>query len=85
MVEYTAGTITPLCTPAKCVLFRKGCRVTLSAKGNDLTALIENGDQQQQLTATIPHPNSFGGIHIQHTGSTGASATVIQSLNCTYE
>lgn len=85
LVDYSAGTITSLCTPAKCVLFRKGCRVTLSARGSVLTALIKNGDQQQQLTATIPHPNSFGGIHIQHTGSTGASATVIQSLNCTYE
>ena len=85
LVEYKDGKTTPICLPEKCVLFKKGCRVVLSAKSGVLTAQIENGDQLQQLTATIAHPNNYGGIHIQHTGSTGASATVIQSLNCTYE
>ena len=84
LVEYKDGEITSICSPEKCVLFKKGCRVTLSAKDNVLVAQIEQGDQQQQLTATIAHPNNFGGIHIQHTGSTGASATVIQTINCTY-
>ena len=83
-MEYKDGEITSICSPEKCVLFKKGCRVTLSAKDNVLVAQIEQGDQQQQLTATIAHPNNFGGIHIQHTGSTGASATVIQTINCTY-
>ena len=85
LVEYRDGVVTPICPPEKCVLFKKGCCVTLSAKGGVLTSQIENGDQQQRLTATINHSNNFGGIHIQHTGSTGASATVIQSLSCTYE
>ena len=85
LVEYREGDVTPICTPEKCVLFKKGCCVTLSARGGVLTSKIENGDQQQQLTATINQSNGFGGIHIQHTGSTGASATVIQSINCTYE
>ena len=84
LVEYKDGEITSICSPEKCVLFKKGCRVTLSAKDNVLMAQIEQGNQQQQLTATIAHPNNFGGIHIQHTGSTGASATVIQTINCTY-
>lgn len=85
LVEYAAGEVTPVCSPEKCVLFKKDCRVTLSAKGTLLTAQIENEGRQQQLTAVIPHPNSFGGIHIQHTGSVGASATVIQSVNSSYE
>ncbi len=85
LVEYREGEVSSICSPQKCVLFKKDCRVMLSAKGAVLTAQIENGDQQQQLTATIDHPNNYGGIHIQHTGSTGASATVIQSINCTYE
>ena len=84
LVEYKDGEITSICSPEKCILFKKGCRVTLSAKDNVLVAQIEQGDQQQQLTATIAHPNNFGGIYIQHTGSTGASATVIQTINCTY-
>ena len=84
LVEYKNGEISPICSPEKCVLFKKGCRITLSANGSSLTALIEQADQKQQLTATVSHPNNYGGIHIQHTGSTGASATVIQSINCTY-
>jgi hypothetical protein len=85
LVEYKEGEITPLCPPEKCVLFKKGCHITLSAKGSILSAQIENGDQQQHLSARVAHPNDLGGIHIQHTGSTGASATVIQSINCIYE
>lgn len=84
LVEYKDGEITSICSPEKCVLFKKGCRVTLSAEDHVLRAQIEQGGQQQQLTAAIAHPNHFGGIHIQHTGSTGASATVIQTINCTY-
>ena len=85
LVEYQNGNIIPICQPAKCLLYKKGCRVTLAAKGFELTTLIVNGDQQQQLSATMAHPNNFGGIHIQHTGSVGASATVIQSINCSYD
>ena len=85
LVEYREGEICAICSPEKCVLFKKGCRVMLSAKDGVLTAQIEQAGQQQQLSATIAHPNNFGGIHIQHTGSVGASATVIQSINCTYE
>ena len=85
LVEYCKGEVTPISLSQKCVLFKKGCRVTLSAKGNMLQAQIENDNHQQQLSAIINASNSFGGIHIQHTGSTGPSATVIQSLNCIYE
>lgn len=85
LVEYKDGVARPVCSPEKCALFKKGCRVTLSARGAVLTAQIENGDRQQLLTAAIGRPNKFGGIYIQHTGSVGASATVIQSIRCSYE
>ena len=85
LVEYRDGVVNTICPPEKCELFKKDCHVMLSAKDGVLTAQIENGGTQQQLTATIAHPNNFGGIHIQHTGSVGASATVIQSISCTYE
>ncbi len=89
LVEYRNGEVATICSPVKCVLFKKGCRVTLSAQGGLLTALIVNGSQEQRLTATVgagpvPARNFFGGILIQHTGSTGASATVIQSINNIY-
>ena len=83
-MEYHDGEVAIITAPEKCVLFKKGCQVTLSAQGGQLTAHILNGGQEQRLTATISQPNSFGGIHIQHTGSTGASATVIQSINNQY-
>lgn len=85
LVEYKDGEVTPICSPEKCVLFKRGCRVTLSVKGSMLWAQIEQNDLQQQLSAIIEHSSNYGGIHIQHTGSTGASATVIQSLHCTYQ
>lgn len=85
LVEYKDSGISPICSPEKCILFKKGCHITLSAKGGVIKAQIELGEQQQQLTANISNPNDFGGIYIQHTGSTGASATVIQSINCRYE
>ena len=84
LVEYRAGEISPISAPEKCVLFKTGCRVTLTAKDGVLTALIANGADEQQLTAAMSRQNRFGGIHIQHTGSVGASATVIQSVSCSY-
>ena len=84
LVAYRDGEVTTLGQPQQCTLFKKNCRVTLSAVGSQLTALVEQGGRQQQLAATITRPNNFGGIHIQHTGSVGASATVIQSVNCEY-
>ena len=84
LVEYQNGIITPVCQPEKCILFKKGCRVTITTNANDFSAHIENGELSQHLTAPMTHPNSFGGILIQHTGSTGASATVIQSINNKY-
>jgi len=85
LVVYKKGDISPICQPVKCELFKTGCRVTLTAKDGQLTACIARGDQQQQLTATMPGTDSFGGIHIQHTGSVGASATVIQSVSSSYD
>ena len=85
LIAYREGEVVPICTPEKCELFKKGCRVTLSAKDSVLTAQIEQDGRCQHLTATLHQPNGFGGICIQHTGSVGASATVIQSIDCTYE
>ncbi len=85
LVEYAGGEITAISESARCDLFKRGCGVTLSAKGEVLTAVITNGDRSQTLAASMTHPNPYGGIHIQHTGTTGASATVIQSIHCNYE
>ncbi len=84
LVEYTDGQITRIGEPQRCDLFRAGCAVTVTAEDKTLTATIVNtrldGTPTQTLTATMPHPNTFGGFHLQHTGSTGASATVVKSI-----
>ena len=80
LVEYVNGKIAPICEPQRCDLFKKGCVVRLNAEGKTLKAQIEQGGETQQMDAEMPHPNDFGGFHLQHTGSTGASATVIRSI-----
>lgn len=80
LVEYQNGVITPISEPQRCDLFKKGCAVTLKARNDVFTAVIEREGTQQTLTAVMPHENTFGGFHLQHTGSTGASATVIKSI-----
>ena len=64
LVEYRCGQITPITESQTCYLFRRGCKLT--------------------LTAPITHPNPFGGIHIQHTGSLGASATLFSDIHSSY-
>lgn len=84
LVEYSNGIITSISSPQRCDLFKPGCSVTLKADGEQLTAEITNTrltkNNTQSLSATMPHPNDFGGFHLQHTGSTGASATIIRTI-----
>lgn len=83
LVEYNNGKVAQLTEPQRCDLFKRGCRVELNADGERLTAKIANesiADAPQLISATMPHPNAFGGFHLQHTGSIGPSATVIRSI-----
>ena len=83
LVEYAEGKIAQLTAPRRCDLFKRGCRVELAADGEQLTAMISNDSIDNAplvLTAPMPHPYTFGGFHLQHTGSIGPSATVIKSI-----
>lgn len=84
LVEYANGNISRISEPQRCDLFKPTCRVTLTAEGSRLTALIEHEQDgtnlTQNLEAVMPNPNTFAGFHLQHTGSIGASATVIKSI-----
>lgn len=84
LVAYRQGVATALTAFEKCALFRRGCQLTLSARDNQLVAEISNGEERQKLSAPITM-NAFGGLLIQHTGSAGASATVIGALRCDYD
>lgn len=87
LVEYTNGHISHITQPQRCDLFKGHCTITLTAIDTHLSATITSSAAtsggplaQQMLQSEMPHPNSFGGFHLQHTGSTGASAVVIQSI-----
>lgn len=93
LVEYCNGNIRAITEPQRCDLFKRGCKLSLhvapTGKGNEgaatlFSASITNGERTQKLSSEVAM-NVFGGIHIQHTGSTGASATVISQLKSTYE
>lgn len=83
LVAYADGAITPISKAEKCTLFRRGCLLTLHAADGTLTADIVNGEQRQTLSTPV-RMLPFGGIQIQHTGSQGASATVISQLRSEY-
>lgn len=83
LVEYTGGTITRISEPKRCDLFRKGCRVELNAVDDNITVCIANDAVSPTPlvhTAKMANPSLCKGFHLQHTGSTGASATVIKSI-----
>lgn len=80
LVEYRDGVVTPIGAPERCDLYRRGLSVALDTSADTLTATIRQGDSEQVLTATMPHSSPFTGFHLQHTGSTGASATVVRSI-----
>lgn len=93
LVQYDNGNIKPLTPYTKCTLFRRGCHLEIEATESSLSATITNPNTPNDksnaaTTQTITSPitsNPYGGIHIQHTGSTGASATVISALHCRYD
>jgi len=83
LVKYNNGNITAITKPTRCDLFKRGCKVTLTAKDSIITAETKNDNVEngiQILSSVMPHPNDYGGFHLQHTGSTGASATVIKRI-----
>ncbi|MCI8997818.1 MAG: hypothetical protein HFJ95_02325 [Muribaculaceae bacterium] len=91
LLRYDNGVATPISAPVSAICYRSGCEINLSATGNTLTASVNNRSTLPEphreglskdvyLSATIT-PTAYGGICIQHTGSTGASATLLRELN----
>lgn len=81
LVEYQHGDIMRISQSERCDLFKRGCVVKLSENDGSIMAEVCQGGKSQCLTAQMTHPNGFRGFHLQHTGSTGASATVIKSIS----
>lgn len=81
LVEYNNGEIKRISEPERCDLFKSECGVELSAVGDILTVNIKHNAETQTLKAQMTRVLPFSGFHLQHTGSTGASATVIKSIS----
>lgn len=90
LIEYSDGVVTPLTEPVAATCYRTGCTISLDCTDGLLTARVTTSTPlsrptdprlatEVNLSAPVK-PNPFGGIHIQHTGSTGESATMLHHL-----
>lgn len=95
LMKYENGRTTPITEAVSSICYRTGCQVTLTAQGNLLKAEVKNVNKlpaihKAGLTDSVSlqaemEATSFGGLGVQHTGSTGASATVISYLKAVYK
>ncbi|MDO4819220.1 MAG: hypothetical protein Q3994_02430, partial [Prevotella sp.] len=83
LVEYHDGEVRHLTTPQKCELFKTPCIIRIALDGDMLTASLSKGKERQMLSTTVGAPMG-GAFMIQHTGSVGASATLIKDIKAKY-
>ena len=100
LVKYYNGTVTEISDEVIASCYATGCTISLKVEGNKLTAHVETPTEQlaDQAAKGYPHvvdltadiaANSFGGVAIQHTGTTGAggwqNTTMLHNLDITWE
>lgn len=100
LVKYDNGTVTEISDEVIASCYATGCTISLKVAGNKLTAHVETPTEQlaDQAAKGYPHvvdltadiaANSFGGVAIQHTGTTGAggwqNTTMLHNLDITWE
>lgn len=85
LVRYDQGRVIPISDPISSTCYRTGCTISLHFIGSKLTAHVST-TTPRPADSTLPHevslaadvtPNTFGGIHIQHTGSSGGESTTM--------
>lgn len=88
LVRYDHGAITPISEAVSSTCYRTGCAISLDFTDNQLTARVTT-KTPRPTNSTLPHevllkatvaPNTFGGVHIQHTGSCGESTTMLHNI-----
>lgn len=95
LMKYENGLTTAITEPVSAVCYRTDCTIELTVRDNVLSASVETKtplpefikpelQKSVYLQAEIT-PNNFGGTGIQHTGSAGASATMIHWLKVDWE
>ena len=100
LVKYANGTVTEISDEVIASCYVTGCTISLKTEGNKLTAHVETPTEQltDQAAKGYPHvvdliadiaANSFGGVAIQHTGTTGTggwqNTTMLHNLDITWE
>ena len=83
LVKYSNGKKERMGVTQVCKIFKTGCKVKIEYKNNKVVATVTNSKQKDvkvELGEEGIKDNGFGGIHIQHTGTVGPSATVIQDI-----
>lgn len=95
LMQYREGTAFPISEAVSAICYRTGCRVRLQVQGDTLTATVTNRHPlpaphrpglATEVHLSIPiERTSYGGILLQHTGSTGTSATVVERMEVEYK
>lgn len=93
LVRYDNGVVTPVSEPVASSCYRTPCNIDIAVKGNLFTAsastsaAVEARDgvaESVSLSAMI-EPVDYPAFGIQHTGSTGASASLISRLSAEWK
>lgn len=100
LVKYDNGAVTEISDEVIASCYVTGCTISLKTEGNKLTAHVETPTEQlaDQAAKGYPHvvdltadiaANSFGGVAIQHTGTTGTggwqNTIMLHNLDITWE
>ena len=92
LIRYDEGRVTPISDPVSATCYRTGCRISIDFTDNQLSAHIMT-TTPRPADSTLPHEvrlktdvasNTFGGIHLQHTGSCGESTTMLHQLSVSW-
>ncbi|MCH5234615.1 MAG: hypothetical protein J1E16_04920 [Muribaculaceae bacterium] len=96
LMEYKDGNINPISESVASNCFRNPCLISLEINENSFTAsasteapAVETGNPDIKpyvsLAVPIENPSANSSFVIQHTGTVGASATLIRDLNVSWE
>lgn len=96
LVHYKDGHVTPISEPMASNCFRTPCNISLEISGDTLTAnaateapAIESSNPDVKpyvsLSAPVTDLSSNSSFVIQHTGTVGASATLLRDLNISWK
>ena len=64
----------------KCELFRTPCTITVSLKKSKISATMKHGGKKQTLSAQADAAAGGTSFMLQHTGTVGGGATLIESI-----